>query len=36
MKILEKNLYGECNFGDKRLTQRAAFLAGLQKGLGCR
>ena len=25
MKILEKNLYGECNFGDKRLAQRAGF-----------
>lgn len=26
MKILEKNLYAECNFGDKRLTQRAASI----------
>ncbi|MDZ8091582.1 MAG: transposase DNA-binding-containing protein [Nostoc sp. DedQUE05] len=29
MKILEKNLYKECNFGDKRLTQRAAFIGEL-------
>ncbi|WGV24043.1 IS4 family transposase [Halotia branconii] len=29
MKILEKNLYEECNFGDKRLTQRAAFIGEL-------
>ncbi|WP_375497519.1 transposase DNA-binding-containing protein [uncultured Nostoc sp.] len=29
MKILEKNLYDECNFGDKRLTQRAAFIGEL-------
>lgn len=29
MKILEKNLYGECNFGDKRLTQRAASIGEL-------
>lgn len=29
MKILEKNLYEECNFGDKRLTQRAASIGEL-------
>ena len=29
MKILENNLYRECNFGDKRLTQRAAFIGEL-------